>query len=76
MIKQAAAKDKRAAKVHYKYDTGVDSLKKSKKDFTKYLPAIIIWASRFNMFLLSYMYHTEVSFINVVWVLASFVIPS
>ena len=27
------------------------------------------------MFILSYMYHTEVSFINVMWVLLSFILP-
>lgn len=66
---------KKAPKQHFKYDTGNDPLKKSKKDFTKYLPTIILWGARLNMFILSYMYHTEVSFINVLWIIATFVIP-
>ena len=61
--------------MHYPYDSGNDQLNKGKKDFTKYLPVIILWGSRLNMFILSYMYHNELSFVNVLWVLASFVIP-
>jgi hypothetical protein len=50
-------------------------LNNAKKDFTKYLPSVVLWGARLNMFILSYMYHTEVSFINVMWVILSFLIP-
>lgn len=61
-------------KVHFKYDTG-GNMNKAKKDFTKYLPVIVLWGARLNMFVLAYMYHTEVSFINVMWVIISFILP-
>jgi hypothetical protein len=48
---------------------------RAKKYFTKYLPVIVLWGARLNMFILAYMYHTEVSFINVIWVLLSFLLP-
>lgn len=41
----------------------------------KYLPTIVLWVSRFNMFIIVYMYHSNISFMNLIWIIASFLLP-
>jgi len=57
-----------------KYDTK-KSLKKASGDFTKYMPVIVLWLSRVFMFFISYMYHSEVSMVNVFWIVMTFILP-
>jgi hypothetical protein len=73
--KNGEKESKKPKKIHYKYDAGSNKINNAKKDFTKYLPAIVLSAARLNMFILAYMYHSQVSFINVMWVLLTFMIP-
>jgi hypothetical protein len=56
--KEEEKESSKPKKVHYKYDAGSNQMNNAKKDYTKYLPAIVLWAARLNMFILSYMYHT------------------
>jgi len=56
------------------YDEISKKLKKTQDKSTQ-TKLIILWAARFLMALLAYMYHSTAGFINLVWVLASFIFP-
>jgi hypothetical protein len=58
-----------------KYDAG-KSYQKAKNDKSKYLPVIVLWLCRINLFVLSYMYHSGLGFVNLVWVISSFLLAS
>mmetsp|Transcript_21580 Transcript_21580/g.33241 ORF Transcript_21580/g.33241 Transcript_21580/m.33241 type:complete len:403 (-) Transcript_21580:1545-2753(-) len=57
-----------------KFDSN-KAVKKAKSDFSKYIPITILWLSRVFMFILSYMYHSEVSFVHVMWIILTFILP-
>ena len=35
-------------------------------------PVVLLWSSRVSVFFMSYMYHTDISFINLVWIIFTF----
>lgn len=59
-----------------KYDQGkTKSFKKGRANLNRYLPTIIMFVSRVCMFVLVYMYHTNNSFMNLSWIIFSFITP-
>lgn len=58
----------------FKYDQGKEkSFKKGRENRNRYLPTVMMWVSRVCMFALVYMYHTNNSFMNLSWIIFSFI---
>ena len=82
LLKKNAGKNKESIKKKIdslqetaaKYDSGrAKSFKKGRVNFNRYLPTIMMWVSRVCMFVLVYMYHTNNSFMNLSWIILSFI---
>jgi hypothetical protein len=57
-----------------KFDSGGSSISKASKDFTPYLPVVVMWLCRLTMFVLGYKYHAEISLVHILWIILSFLI--
>ena len=65
--------EKKGKQKRAKFDSGNNRMKAA-SDMSKYLPAIVLWTARINMFVLIYMYHSYVSLIHLAWLLLSFLL--
>lgn len=60
-----------------RFDSGrKKTFKKAGSTLSSQLPFIVLWVSRINMFVLTYLYHHYFSFIHLIWIIFSFMVPS